>query len=142
MPFGNGEAVVIETGVTAAFITMLRDCDWAEKPFESVAFMVKVAVPGTVGVPVRVILPPVLEPRPIPAGKVPDANDHVNGGIPPALLMLPVYAVPTVPAGRLALEIMGGGAKLMLRDADLLGSAIEVAVIMAVVALLTLAGAL
>jgi hypothetical protein len=134
--------VVIDTGATAAFITILRDCDWTETPFASVAFTVKVAVPGAVGVPVTVMLLPALEPRPIPTGKAPDANDHVNGGTPPVPVMLPVYAVPTVPAGRLAFEIVGGGAKWIIRDADLLGSAIEVAVIVAVVALLTLAGAL
>lgn len=58
---------------------------------------VKVAVPVAVGVPE---ITPALESV-SPAGKLPDARDHVYPGVPPLALSVVVYELPTSPDPRL-----------------------------------------
>lgn len=67
----------------------------------SCAATVKLAMPALVGVP---------EIRPVldmlrPAGRLPDATDHVYPGVPPVALRDVLYDVPTRPTARLV-EVM------------------------------------
>jgi hypothetical protein len=63
----------------------------------SVTATVKVALPLAVGVPE---ITPALESL-RPAGKLPDASDHVYPGVPPDALRVVEYELPTIPAPRL-----------------------------------------
>jgi hypothetical protein len=65
--------------------------------FASVTFTVKLAVPAVVGVPE--ITPAVLSVS--PAGKLPDEIDQLYGEDPPVTCSVWLYAVETVPPGRL-----------------------------------------
>lgn len=70
----------------------------------SVAFAVKLEVPAVVGVPV---MAPVDELRLKPAGRLPDSSDHASAPVPPVAIIVWLYAVPTVPPGRLDVVIEG-----------------------------------
>ena len=64
-------------------------------PALSLIAIVRVKLPGSVGVPLRT--PAVLRFRP---GGGTEVSDHVYGGVPPIAVSVWVgYAVPTVPAG-------------------------------------------
>ena len=63
----------------------------------SVAWMVMSEVPAVVGVPLTV------QPVSVrPAGKVPFVTVQAYGAVPPVMPIVPVYATPTMPFGRLA----------------------------------------
>jgi hypothetical protein len=64
----------------------------------SVTETLNVAVPVLVGVPE--ITPPLESVS--PAGRLPDASDHVYAGVPPVALNVVLYELPTMPAPRLS----------------------------------------
>jgi len=88
-PFGRGDKVVIWR-VAAAPITMLKDCEVAERPPASVILIVMVDVPCVFGVPVTFTVFVVLDANVSPLGKEPDAIVHVNGATPPVSFTLPL----------------------------------------------------
>jgi len=69
---GRGEAVLI-----ARLLTLIDKAADAEALFESVTLIVKLNVPCVVGVPEIRTEFVVLAPRDKPAGRLPDAMDHV-----------------------------------------------------------------
>lgn len=103
----------------------------------SVTLMVTVLLPP-VGVPV---MTPVLVFKLKPAGSVPEVMAHVYGLVPPDSVNVWLYAVPAVAAGRELMLKVGGGLTLICKVAVLVVSVIEVAVTVAVNALVTVAGA-
>jgi hypothetical protein len=64
----------------------------------SVTLTVKLDVPLAVGVPE---MTPPLE-RVSPAGRLPEASDHVYAAVPPVALRVVLYELPTMPAPRLS----------------------------------------
>jgi hypothetical protein len=95
VPLGN-ELEVIASGDPLALIVMEKALDaFCTGEEESVTCAVKLDWPALVGVPL--IVPFVLKLR--PAGRVPDANVHEYGSVPPDALSVVEYAVPTVPLG-------------------------------------------
>jgi hypothetical protein len=94
---------------------------------------------GPVGMPVSA---PVLLFKLNPAGSVPEVMVHVYGLVPPDTLnvQLLLHAVPAV-AVREVVVRLGGGLTLICKLAVLVVSVIEVAVTVAVIALVTEAGA-
>src|SRR5579862_6554783 len=60
-----------------------------------------------VGVPLS---SPVAASRLSPAGNVPDATDHLYGGVPPFAPSCCEYFTPTVPCGKVVLAIVSGPA--------------------------------
>jgi hypothetical protein len=93
---------------------------------------------GPVGVPV---MAPVLLFRVNPAGSDPEVMENVYGLVPPDSLSVPLYAVPAV-AAREVVVMAGSGATLICNVAIFVVSVTEVAVTVAVNAVVTLAGAL
>jgi hypothetical protein len=92
---GRGEAVVV-----ARLLTLIdKDAD-AEALFESVTLIVKLNVPCAVGVPEIGTEFVVLAPRDNPAGRLPDAMDHVNGATPPVASTVELYAALVLPETR------------------------------------------
>ncbi len=91
---------------------------------------VNVDAPDPVGVPE---MTPLLL-RLSPVGSVPDVNVQVNGDVPPLFCSDNVNAVPVVAVrlGNAGMVTTGVGATAIVVDADLLVSATEVAVIVAV----------
>jgi hypothetical protein len=71
---------------------------------ESFAWMVKLAVPETAGVP---LIAPVRASE-SPEGNCPDATLHVYGAVPPLAVRATWYAVFTVPEGRVVVVIASG----------------------------------
>ena len=97
VPAVRGEAVVI-----ARLLTLIdKDAD-AEALFESVTLIVKLNVPCAVGVPEIRTEFVVLAPRDNPAGRLPDAIDHVNGATPPVASTVALYAALVLPEARVA----------------------------------------
>jgi hypothetical protein len=125
-----GRLVVEIVGGAGKLIRMLKFCvaDCAPPLLESVTFTVKFAAPfGPVGVPV--ICPD--ESMLSPAGKFPLLTVSVSVPAPPDVVIVWVYAVPSVPAGSVVVVIPGGGVMLIVTVADWEGLATEVAVTMA-----------
>jgi hypothetical protein len=94
----------------------------------SVTATVKVAVPLAVGVPE---ITPALESV-SPAGKLPDASDHVYPGVPPVALSVVAYELPTIPVPRLRVRTArpGGTTVMDIRpDTDCAGDPLSVAAI-------------
>lgn len=102
------------------------------------AFTVKVAVPGTVGVPE---ITPVLASRERPAGRLPAAIDHERGPVPPLACSLAVYEVASTPAGNEVVEMVGGGLTVTMPEAEASFFVTEVAFIVTFIAEETPAGA-
>lgn len=69
----------------------------------SVTLAVKFEVPAVVGVPVIAPLDVLSDS---PAGRLPDEMAHVKGEVPPLRASVWLYAVPTVPFGRLDVVIV------------------------------------
>ena len=89
----------------AIFMVMFAVDEFAGE-LESVAVTASEYVPGVVGVPLM------LHPfRESPAGRLPPAMEQEYGAVPPDTSMVPVYAVPTVPA---AGELMDSVAGMLL----------------------------
>lgn len=65
----------------------------------------KLEVPVPVGVPEMI---PVEAPSAKPAGKLPEAIDHVYAGVPPLACNCVEYAVPVVPEGSEVVAIARG----------------------------------
>jgi hypothetical protein len=79
-------------------------------PALSFTCTVKVAVPATVGVPL--IVPPADKLSPL--GNDPVATDHEYPPVPPVAASVWLYAVPTVPLGSEAVEIVSCGAATVI----------------------------
>ena len=79
VPGVSGEVVVNASVLT----TILSGPDVLEVPVTSVTVMVKVEFPAVVGWPVMFTVSVVLGASESPAGKLPDAIVHANGGTPP-----------------------------------------------------------
>jgi hypothetical protein len=96
VPFvpGGGEVSVSVTpeGLIVIDTDPVVECAGFE---ESVAFTWNVVVPEAVGVPLSEQLAFSVRP----AGGVPPSKAQVYGPVPPFTAMLPIYGVPTVPAG-------------------------------------------
>jgi hypothetical protein len=73
---------------------------------ESVTWTVKLEVPAPEGVPLRT--PPAERLR--PAGTVPEDTSQLKGDVPPVAENVWLYDVPTVPAGREAVDIVSAAA--------------------------------
>lgn len=91
-------------------------------PLESVAVAETVTAPVVVGVPVTAPVDETLKPSPA-------EPDHVKLPVPPVAVNCPVYGCPTVPAGRLALTVIGAAVTVMLNpsDAEAAGDSLSVA---------------
>lgn len=103
--------------------------DWVGLPL-SVTLAVKVAVPLEVGVPAIV---PVEGTRLSPAGKLPDAMDHLYGVVPPLACNACEYAAPTLTAGStggLMAKVVGLTKIAVVADADCAGALLSVTVAM------------
>jgi hypothetical protein len=111
-------------------------------PTESAHFTVMLAVAAAVGVPLIVTEPDVLEPSDKPLGKVPELRLQVKGPVPPLALIVVEYPVPAVAAVREVVVITGARLTVICALADCEGLVTDVAVTVAICALLTLAGAL
>lgn len=98
---------------------------------------VKFVVPAPVGVPV---IAPVEELSVKPLGRAPTEIDQVNGAVPPPPARVWLYAAPAVAFGREAVVTEGRAFTVMESVAVFDVSATEVAVIVAVIGLVTLAG--
>jgi hypothetical protein len=72
----------------------------------SVTWNVMLEVPAVVGVPP---ITPVAD-KLRPAGSVPEDTHQLYGAVPPVAVSVWLYAVPTVPAGSEAVEIVGADA--------------------------------
>ena len=70
--------------------TMVSGPEVLDSPTASVTVMVTVEFPAAVGVPVMFTVSVLLEARDKPAGRVPEAMDHVSGGTPPVAVTGPV----------------------------------------------------
>jgi hypothetical protein len=92
---GRGDAVLI-----ARLLTLIDKDAEAEALFESVTLIVKLNVPCAVGVPEMSTELVVLVPRDNPAGRLPDAIDHVNGAAPPVASTVALYAALVLPEAR------------------------------------------
>ena len=79
-----------------------ENCFSSVAPLLSVTLTLKVKVPDWVGVPERVPE----EERERPEGSVPDAIDHVYGGVPPVASNMYEYDWFCVPSGRGDVEVM------------------------------------
>ena len=94
---------------------------------ESVALIVTLLVPAAVGVPE---ITPVLAPSVSPAGNEPTRTDQAIAPVPPLAVRLPLYAIPTVPAGKLdvvTVKVAGFTVMLIALVADIGGFAESVA---------------
>src|SRR5512134_3616853 len=98
-----GRLVVELVGATCAAATAMERARVEERPLLPVTWTVKLDVPTVVGVPL--IVPPV--DRLSPAGRLPAETDQLYGVVPPVAARVWLYAVPTVPPGRLDVEIVG-----------------------------------
>jgi len=110
----SGSAVVVTE--SAGLITMLRSfvfvCGVVE---ESVAAMVKFAVPDAVGVP---SMTPVVPCRVRPAGSVPAVTLHETGCVPPLdCSVVAGYALFIVPPGSDVVVIVNGGGAITMLSA-------------------------
>jgi hypothetical protein len=113
VPFGRPVVVMASVGLAIVMLRFLVELAFAE----SVTRTPKVEMPAAAGVPE--ICPPEFNDR--PAGKLPDAIDHAYGGVPLVAPTDAEYPIPTVPFGRLLVEIAGAGAEIvMLRLLDAL----------------------
>lgn len=92
------EVIVSVAELTVMLSAFVAVC--AGEP-ESVPFTVKLLVPAVVGIPV---IAPVAAFKFNPAGKAPVVIDHVTAPVPPVAPSVVLYAVPTVPFGRLVVE--------------------------------------
>ena len=110
---------------------------WA--PDESVTFTVKLEVPAVVGVPE--IVPELLKERPAGSAE-PDARLQVSEPAPPLACNVALYAVPTVPPESVVVLMPGGGATVMVEVTDFDVSLVDVAMIVTVMLVETVAGAL
>ena len=86
--------------VIARLLTLIDKDAEAEALFESVTLIVKLNVPCAVGVPEMSTEFVVLVPRDNPAGRLPDAMDHVNGATPPVASTVALYAALVLPEAR------------------------------------------
>jgi hypothetical protein len=84
-------------------LLMVKESDEeAVAPVESFTVNAAICVPAVVGAPL--IMPVLLMES--PAGRLP--ADHVYGEVPPVAANVAEYAVPTVPVGRVPVEITSG----------------------------------
>jgi hypothetical protein len=99
-----GEIVIATGGTgTVALLIAIEKVAFPREFFTgSVTVTVKAYVPAVVGVPE--ISPLVLKNR--PAGKLPPVTKNWYGAVPPKAVKVALYAVETVPDGRLAGEII------------------------------------
>lgn len=98
-------------GVGAALIAMLKDAV-AVSELAPITWTVKLLAPLPVGVPE--IAPAEESVR--PAGKLPEAIDHVYGVVPPLAVSVVLYAVFCVPEGNDVVLMVGGcGAGAIVR---------------------------
>ena len=105
--------MVVTVSVLAAAMLMLSACvAVAGVEAESVAFTVKFAVPATVGVPV---IAPVPAFSVKPVGREPVVIDQVTAPVPPVAPNVALYAEPTVPPGKLVVEIANGELTVIVR---------------------------
>ena len=92
MPFGK-----VKVLIDNALLTVIEYVRAAVREAASVGVMVNGNVPAVVGVPV--IAPVVgLRVKPVGSGVAPRAND--TGATPPLVPIVPLYAAPTVPGGK------------------------------------------
>lgn len=102
------DVVVIESGATTLKVKDFVAVWFGEE--ESVTLMPADEVLTVVGVPEIV---PVLGLSVKPAGKAPDAIDHVYGSVPPVAAIVVEYALPVIPVGTdvvVMVSVAGGGA--------------------------------
>jgi hypothetical protein len=124
----SGKVVVdMESGRTTTLIVKWAEAMRGGLP-ESATCTVKAEVPPTVGVPEIEPSPPKLSP----AGSEPELGLHVNGATPPDSSNIALYVRPPVASGKDVVEIDGGATTVTVREADLLVSIVEVAVILTV----------
>jgi hypothetical protein len=90
-----GSCGLVPMLIAEAVMVRLKDFVAAPAPL-SLTFTVKLYVPPVPGVPVRV---PVLETSDRPVGNLPEATEHVYGGVPPLAAKVWEYGVPTAPPG-------------------------------------------
>ena len=136
VPPGNDVVVMANAGGGFTVIVTV----WLAVTFvASVTWKVIELLPaGPVAMPV---IAPVLVLKLNPAGMDPEVMAKVYGLVPPDSLSVPLYEVPAVRV-RDVVVIAGGGLTLICRTADLVVSVTEVAVTVAVNAVVTDAGAL
>ncbi len=120
-------------------MTVIVNCCELVLPTASVTLIVTVALPP-VGVPLMVTELVVLDPIDKPGGSVP-VTLQVNGAVPPLALMVLLSAVPAVAVSAGFVVIDGRGFTVICTLAVFVVSLTEVAVTVAVNALVTLAGA-
>ncbi len=133
---GARDVVVMVNGGGGFTVTVTA---WlAEFPAASLTWKVTELLPAPVGVPATT---PVLPLRLNPAGRDPESIVHLNGLVPPDTPNVALKAVPAV-AVREVVVIAGRGLTLISTVADFVVSVTEVAVTVAMKAVVTLAGAL
>ena len=135
VPAGREPVVIVNAG--GAFNVMATA--WLADIFAaSVIWNVTELLPaGPVGMPV---IAPVLMFKLNPVGSDPDVKAKVNGLVPPDSLSAPLYAVPSV-AAKDVVVMAGNGATLICNVAIFVVSETDVAVTVAVKAVVTEAGA-
>lgn len=98
MPVGNVAGDSVITGQTAGGAMIVAYTTLAKHPLASVPRIVVDDVPAVVGVPDT--MPAVVSVN--PDGSAPAVMVNVYGAVPPAPVMVRVYAVPTMPLARVA----------------------------------------
>ncbi len=134
-----GRIVIAVTAFTENVRSVVADVTFPALE-ESVTSKVTVPPPPPVGVPLTT---PVLAAKLNPGGNVPFVMLHVNGLVPPDSVRVALYAAPGITVGRdEEVVVMAGGAlTFTCKVANFEVSVIDVAVIVAVNALVTDAGA-
>jgi hypothetical protein len=95
-------------------LTVIEKAFVEEAPFPPATRTVKFEAPAAVGVPPSTPAADRLKP----AGRVPADTDQLYGVIPPVATSVWLYAVPTAPAGSVAVVIVGAAAALTVRVTD------------------------
>jgi hypothetical protein len=100
---GDTEMLTVEGAGETAPLIVICACNFAVEPCASATLTQNELVAAIVGVPV---IAPVLVLRVTPAGNAPEFVEKVYGVTPPTAEIFPEYALPTLPAGRLAVTMM------------------------------------
>src|ERR1700678_94261 len=125
VPEASGDVVVNASVLT----TIFSGPEVLEAPVASVTVTVNVEFPDAVGLPVMLTVSVVLDAKERPAGKLPDAIVHDNGGTPPVAVTGSLYDSFRVADGSDVVVITGGGSTFTVSAVDCLGKSTDVAVI-------------
>ena len=106
MATGNGERLVIVTGITPGGLIVRLSCLIAAPDAESVTFTMIVAVPAVPGVPE--MTPAGLNDNPAGNGFEVGSRLQTYPGMPPVAANVWLYATPTLPPGRAKVVIVNG----------------------------------